>query len=61
MLNQSPCANCPERVLHCHSKCEKYLAYHEKVCAIRKAKADALNSESDFRKVRSKKWRDKHD
>lgn len=28
MLN-SPCKDCPDRVLGCHSVCEKYLAFHK--------------------------------
>lgn len=25
----SPCKDCQERYLGCHSKCEKYIKYHE--------------------------------
>lgn len=24
-----PCKDCPDRTQHCHSKCEKYLAYKD--------------------------------
>lgn len=23
----SPCLNCPDRILHCHAECEKYKRY----------------------------------
>lgn len=26
---KNPCNNCPDRVLHCHSTCKKYLAYSD--------------------------------
>lgn len=25
----SPCKDCPDRALHCHSRCEKYQVYAE--------------------------------
>ena len=60
MSTAAPCYDCPDRVPYCHSKCEKYLDYQEKIRAIRKAKEELYSGESDFRKVRSKKWRNKH-
>ncbi len=26
----SPCKDCEDRILHCHSKCEKYAEYRER-------------------------------
>lgn len=26
---KAPCKDCPDRVLGCHSKCEKYIAFSE--------------------------------
>lgn len=31
MLYKSPCLNCPDRVLGCHSHCDRYLSYRGKV------------------------------
>lgn len=28
---QSPCKGCSERVLNCHSRCDKYKAYKQKL------------------------------
>ena len=31
----SPCKDCPDRFVGCHSKCERYQAYSDKVKGIR--------------------------
>lgn len=31
MMPASPCKGCQERRLHCHSSCEKYLLYRQKI------------------------------
>ena len=37
----SPCYNCPDRSLECHSTCEKYQAYHDGRVAEQKKKLDS--------------------
>ena len=32
-----PCKNCPDRVLRCHSSCERYLEYRKIVDKVKKA------------------------
>lgn len=31
----SPCKDCPDRFVGCHSKCERYQAYSDKVKVVR--------------------------
>lgn len=50
----SPCKDCKERYLCCHSKCEKYIEYKEKKITqgreLRNNKINAYNVDSYFRK-----------
>lgn len=36
----SPCKDCPDRVVGCHGKCEKYKAYRVEVDKLRVARAE---------------------
>jgi len=42
-----PCKNCPDRVLHCHSSCEKYKAYRA-IIEQNKAELSEEKAEKDF-------------
>lgn len=39
---KSPCMNCPDRVLGCHSECGRYLAYTEAVEKMRQVRNGIL-------------------
>ena len=42
---KTPCENCTERVVGCHGKCEKYLAYRADI----DAKSPQLYADSDVK------------
>ena len=50
----SPCKDCKDRYLGCHSKCEKYIEYKENKITqgieLRNNKINAYNVDSYFRK-----------
>lgn len=54
----SPCKECKERFLGCHSKCEKYIEYKEKKITqgreLRNNKINAYNVDIYFRKKTEK-------
>jgi hypothetical protein len=57
----APCKDCPERVLGCHSTCEKYIAFREerdKMLAARyKAnRNDGYFAEAIARRKAKKRW-----
>ena len=62
MINEKcPCRNCPDRVLHCHERCERYKTWKAEVdrnneIARERKKIDRLsNTHGDYlRKIR--KW-----
>ena len=39
-MTKAPCKDCPDRHLHCHSTCEKYIAYNKECEELRKLKYD---------------------
>ena len=61
---KSPCKDCPDRVLGCHSECGRYLAYVEACEKLRKFRSEQLhlNDSSPFleRNIRKKLNRTKH-
>lgn len=38
---KSPCFNCPNRVMSCHSKCEPYIDYRARIDDLNNKKAEA--------------------
>ena len=61
----TPCKDCTERHIACHSECEKYKAYKENYEQIKKdirKEADIQNRLDDYEKQRAKriKERKKH-
>lgn len=43
-LAKSPCMNCPDRCYKCHSSCEKYKTYTDKIQELnKKRRADDFN------------------
>ena len=42
---ESPCKDCPDRHVGCHSECGKYIAYDAALKDLRKAKADQAELE----------------
>ena len=56
----SPCKDCPDRALHCHSRCEKYQIYTE-WCEARREKrkqeqaADDAAAQRGYDKITWKK------
>ena len=43
----SPCKNCSDRILHCHSSCERYKQYRD-ILDKRKSEKAAENEEKAF-------------
>lgn len=60
---ESPCKNCPDRNPHCHSTCEKYIAFanerKEYLSAVYKARQDeqATFDEKRHLAAQKQKWR----
>ena len=53
MKAKSPCLNCPDRTIGCHSTCEKYIEF-QKVHAEEKAKAfEARREEAEYWSMRN--------
>lgn len=46
-LDTSPCYGCDERVVGCHSSCERYKEYHEKNVADHQTRKEAYMAEYD--------------
>ena len=59
----APCKNCPDRRPHCHSCCEKYIAFSKQCENVRERKY--LENQADAVAVdyinHIKKWRRTHD
>lgn len=61
---KSPCMDCPDRHLRCHSSCGDYAAFHEQRTAINNARAalgfmdeyDNRNRTRAIRKARKNRW-----
>ena len=47
---EAPCKNCKERVVACHSKCNKYLEYKTKMAEVSK-KRKAHKASEYFTKI----------
>lgn len=52
-MKPAPCMNCQDRVLGCHSKCEKYKIFRAELDEInRKRREDDLRASASHRRVR---------
>ena len=40
---KSPCFNCPNRAMSCHSKCESYIDYRARIDELNSRKAEEEN------------------
>lgn len=47
-INQSPCKNCCDREIGCHSICNKYLEYLDNKDEENKARADFLRNHNEY-------------
>lgn len=59
MIVRSPCKDCPDRQLGCHSTCKKYLTYKEICETIREEKYNQAELENSLRKIH-RKGRSRH-
>lgn len=60
-----PCHGCGDRQIGCHSSCERYAEYTNKLIAIRKQKwfeksVDELNYLAKAKTLKEKNWRESH-
>lgn len=51
----SPCLNCPDRHFKCHSECEKYKKFREKIDKARKAYQDETQRNYSIMKPKKQK------
>ena len=49
---KSPCKNCPDRVLGCHSECGRYLAFQEALEKVRQIRNGILHLEAPTDRLR---------
>ena len=56
---RSPCKDCPDRKLGCHSICEKYIEYTKQNEEIRLKKARENNNYNDLLNMRIRRMRKK--
>lgn len=47
-IDMRPCLNCEDRILGCHSTCEKYIAYKNEITRRRNLKIKRLKDEEYF-------------
>lgn len=55
MIARSPCKDCLDRQLGCHSTCKKYLTYKEILETIRKEKYNQDELENSLREIHRKR------
>lgn len=48
----NPCHKCSERVLHCHSKCDKYKAYKDKIAEDNEIRNKIRSNQKDADEVK---------
>jgi hypothetical protein len=53
-LSKSPCKNCVDRHLKCHSTCEKYLAFRKELDDLREVVEKKKRTDNDYFKVRTR-------
>lgn len=59
-MTKAPCKDCPDRHLHCHSTCEKYIAYNKECEELRQLKYAYYKKraeECEAYKRAEKRWR----
>lgn len=49
---KSPCKNCPDRLLGCHSECGRYLAFQEALEKVRQIRNGILHLEAPTDRLR---------
>ena len=63
MSNNGPCLDCPDRVIGCHSSCERYLSWKAtanwKKDFKRRDKLSTYNENFITRSIARRKWDDK--
>ena len=52
MKPKAPCLNCSDRRLGCHSKCDKYIWFRERLDILNKQESEARLLESDIKRLK---------
>ena len=47
---KSPCKDCPERQVRCHSSCERYIAYKEALNLLNEIRVKILHENNTYSK-----------
>ena len=53
MKSKSPCLNCPDRTIGCHSACDKYKQFQENLAEEKALAYEARRKESEYWSMRS--------